>query len=108
MALILGGSQKGYQFDEIFRSLPTGIKYVCATGQTAMDIFHCGKKHGKIVHVFDNLKECVKASFDAVKHIGGTVLMSNACASFDKFSGYAERGNHFQQLVEELKIESQV
>ena len=108
VALILGGSQKGYQFDEIFRALPTGIKYVCATGQTAMDIFHCGKKHGKIVHVFDNLKECVKASFDAVKHIGGTVLMSNACASFDKFSGYAERGNHFQQLVEELKIESQV
>ena len=108
VALILGGSQKGYTFDEIFCNLPNGIKYICATGQTAMDICHCGKKYGQTVHIFDNLKDCVRASFDAIKHIGGTVLMSNACASFDKFSGYAERGDHFQQLVEELKIESQV
>ena len=108
VALILGGSQKGYTFDEIFCNLPNGIKYICATGQTAIDICHCGKKYGQTVHIFDDLKGCVHASFDTIKNIGGTVLMSNACASFDKFSGYAERGDHFQQLVEELKIESQV
>ena len=108
VALILGGSQKGYQFDDIFANLHGGIKYICATGQTAMEIFHCGKKHGKDVHIFNDLVECVNASFDAIKHIGGTVLMSNACASFDKFSGYAERGKYFQQIVEELKIESQI
>ena len=34
--------------------------------------------------------------------IGGTVLMSNACASFDSFSGYAERGDYFQKSVREL------
>lgn len=108
LALILGGSQKGYCFDEIFTNLSPLVKYVCASGQTATDIANCGKKYGKTVHIFDDLKECVQSSFDALKNVGGTVLMSNACASFDKFSGYAQRGNYFRQLVEELKIENQV
>lgn len=108
LALILGGSQKGYCFDDIFTNLPPTVKYVCASGQTATDIANCGKKYGIIVHIFDDLKECVQSSFYVLKNIGGTVLMSNACASFDKFSGYAQRGDYFRQLVEELKIENQV
>lgn len=108
LALILGGSQKGYSFDEIFINLSTSVKYVCASGQTATDIANCGKKYGKTVYIFDDLKGCVQSSFDALKNIGGTVLMSNACASFDKFGGYAQRGNYFRQLVGELKIENQV
>lgn len=108
LALILGGSQKGYCFDDIFINLPTSVKYVCASGQTAVDIADCGKKYGKTVDIFDDLKGCVQSSFDALKNVGGTVLMSNACASFDKFSGYAQRGNYFRQLVGELKIENQV
>lgn len=108
LALILGGSQKGYQFDEIFINLPSEVKYVCASGQTADAIANCGQKYGKAVYVFDDLKGCVKGCFEHIQQVGGTVLMSNACASFDKFSGYAERGKYFQQIVEELKIESQV
>ena len=108
VALILGGSEKGYQFDEIFACIPEGIKYICASGQTAENIANCGEKYGKVVHVFDSLKECVKGCFEYIKQTGGTILMSNACASFDKFSGYAQRGRYFQQVVEELKIESQV
>lgn len=108
VALILGGSKKGYQFDEIFQSAPSGLIYICATGQTAPDIAICGKKYGKKVQIFDDIRGCVKGCFDNLQGVGGTVLMSNACASFDKFSGYAERGNYFQQVVEELKVESQV
>ena len=58
--------------------------------------------------IFDDIKACVNGCFNWLKGIGGTVLMSNACASFDKFSGYVERGNYFKQVVEELKVESQV
>ena len=108
IALILGGSQKGYQFDEIFQSASNDIVYICATGQTAPDIATCGQKYGKKVHLFDDIKACVNGCFNWLKGIGGTVLMSNACASFDKFSGYVERGNYFRQVVEELKVESQV
>lgn len=108
LALILGGSNKGYQFDEIFIEIPSTVKYICASGQTAELIASCGKKYGKTVHIFDDLKCCVKWCFEHIQKMGGTVLMSNACASFDKFSGYAERGKYFQQVVEELKIESQV
>ena len=108
IALILGGSQKGYAFDEIFQGLPTGVKYICASGQTAGEIAQCGAKYNQNVQVFDCLRDCVKSAFLAIKDIGGTVLMSNACASFDKFSGYAQRGDCFQQVVEELKFESQL
>lgn len=108
LALILGGSQKGYCFDDIFTNLSPSVKCVCVSGQTATDIANCGKKYGIIVHIFDDLKECVQSSFYVLKNIGGTVLMSNACASFDKFSGYAQRGDYFRQLVGELKIENQV
>ncbi len=108
VALILGGSQKGYSFDEIFAGMSPDVRYMCASGDTAEDIANCGKKYGKTVHVFNDIKDCVKGCFDAIKSIGGTVLMSNACASFDKFGSYAERGNYFQRIVEELKIESQI
>lgn len=108
VALILGGSNKGYQFNAIFQSLPSTISYICASGQTATEIAICAEKYGVSVQVFDDFSQCIKACFEYLKPIGGTVLMSNACASFDKFSGYEQRGNYFQQVVGELEIESQV
>ncbi len=38
---------------------------------------------------------------------GQAVLLSPACASFDQYSGYADRGDHFSQLVDQLSLPSQ-
>ncbi len=103
LALILGGSDKGECFEEIFANLADNVKYVAASGSTAEKIADCGKAYGIEVAVFDDLKQATEQSYNAVcRYDNGVVLMSNACASFDRFSGYAERGDYFCQAVKGL------
>jgi len=47
------------------------------------------------------MSEAVRMSADAAC-AGDTVLLAPACASFDMFSGYEERGNVFQECVNAL------
>lgn len=103
LALILGGSDKGENYDDIFTEMKSNVKLVVAVGQTSLDIQACGKKHGVDVVVLGDIKDAVKCCFNQMKLTGGLVLMSNACASFDSFSGYSERGEYFVKVVKELK-----
>lgn len=102
VALILGGSDKGESFDEIFDGVQPNVKLITATGDTAPVICRCGVKYGVEVKQFDDISEATRYCYDTIKPIGGVVLMSNACASFDKFSGYDERGKYFQKVVTEI------
>lgn len=102
LALILGGSDKKEAYDDIFTHLGKNVLAVAASGDTANAIANCGKFYGTDVKIFDDIKQSVEWCFDQIKRSGGVVLMSNACASFDKFNGYAERGEYFKKIVEEL------
>lgn len=103
LALILGGSDKGERFDEIFLRLPDNVAAVVASGDTARTIAQCGEKYGVKVSVFEDIQQATEYCFDVIKKKGfGVVLMSNACASFDKFKSYEERGLYFQQVVKGL------
>jgi UDP-N-acetylmuramoylalanine--D-glutamate ligase len=57
------------------------------------------------VHLASNLSSAVRQAFTLTPP-GGTVLLSPACASFDMFSDYAERGATFKQEVKKLAEES--
>lgn len=102
MALILGGSDKGEYFDDIFTDRKTNLKHVVSVGETAFKIRNCAQKYGVFVEILGNLKEAVHYCYAKMKQKGGVVLMSNACASFDSFSGYDERGDYFQKVVKEI------
>lgn len=47
---------------------------------------------------FATIQQVTKSSLSQVQ----AVLLSPACASFDQFSGFAERGKYFSQLVNQL------
>ena len=105
LLLILGGSDKHVSFDplaEVIRNTPE-ISHCVLMGETASQIEDALKKvsYDAIWHAADMAEAVEKARTLSVK--GGNVLLSPACASFDMFSDYEERGRVFKQLVFELK-----
>lgn len=100
--LILGGSDKGYEFDELFIRLSKNVKYIAIFGETKHKIaFSAQKFNFKNYCICNTLEEAVNELFNkAVKN--DIILLSPACASFDQFSGYEERGNLFKKIVHSL------
>lgn len=97
--LILGGSDKGYGFDELFEKLPKNVKNIAVFGQTRSKIAFFAKKYKyKNIYICANLQDSVKLLFSKSKR-GDVILLSPACASFDFFSGFEERGNFFKKIV---------
>ncbi len=101
--LILGGSDKGYSFDELFKNLPKNVKNIAIFGETKNKIaFSASKFNCKNIYIFDSLKRCVLFLFE--KSLPGEiVLLSPACASFDQFENFEHRGNVFKNIVDGLK-----
>lgn len=102
LALILGGSDKGCDFGELFEKIKSNVKLICAVGETARKLQTAAKRYFVDVTICNDYKAAVLKCYRKMRTIGGVVLMSNACASFDLFSNYEERGDHFAQIVEEL------
>jgi len=103
--LILGGSDKGYNFDELFKNLPKNVKFIAIFGEVKHKIAFSAKKYKfNNFKIFDTLEQSVRFLYDNSKK-GDVILLSPACASFDQFSNYEERGEVFRNIV--LKIESE-
>lgn len=103
--LILGGSDKGYGFDELFDSMPNNVKRIVVIGETKDKILMASKKYKKCENYqAGSMKDAVYLSYQLTRFKGGVVLLSPACASFDMFSGYEERGDVFKRYVKRLKL----
>jgi len=99
--LILGGSLKGEDFGPFAAELPDTIRsiYVIgeAAGQIAAALDAAGRRYvrsGTLAHAV------ALAAADA--EAGDVVLLSPACASYDQFANFEERGDAFRALVGEL------
>ncbi len=98
--LIAGGLAKGANFDELKTVIKQHCKALVLIGQDGQLIAE--SVNGENCYFTDGLGEAVnKATKLATK--GDTVLLSPACASFDMFSGYQDRGNQFIQHVTNLQ-----
>ena len=102
VVLILGGSEKETDFAELLPHLG-GCRAVVCQGEAGSAIFEYlkGVGWGGISRLVANLGEAV-AQASALARAGDVVLLSPGCASFDQFAGYAERGEAFARLVEDL------
>lgn len=102
--LILGGSDKGYEFDSLFKSLPKNVKSIVVTGETKNKIIVAAHRCDfKNIYACDGFREAVESCFSRAKP-GEVVLLSPACASFDCFKNYEERGNYFKRIIEEISL----
>ena len=100
--LLLGGSEKGYDFKELFVDFPDCIKRVVVFGETANKIELAAKESGiRNIEKFTNLKFATEYSVLNAKD-GEVVLLSPACASFDEFKNYKDRGEKFGEYVKEF------
>lgn len=102
VALIVGGYDKGESFLPLFSAISHNVVFVAAIGQTATRMQNEAAACGVSVQVFDDYKTAVVACRSSVYATGGVVLLSNACASFDMFDGYAQRGEYFAKIVKEV------
>ena len=100
--LIGGGYDKQSEYDEWIESFDGKVKKLVLIGVTKEKIADCAKRHGFTDYVFaDSLEEAVNICYDNAVS-GDAVLLSPACASWDMFKSYEERGKLFKQYVNEL------
>jgi UDP-N-acetylmuramoylalanine--D-glutamate ligase len=99
--LILGGSEKYTDFSVLVPFLH-GCRAVVCQGEAGPRIASYLEDEGSggVVHRAPDLAEAVRRT-EALARPGDVVLLSPGCASFDQFSGYAERGEAFSRLVQE-------
>ena len=100
--LIGGGYDKGSEYDEWIEAFDGKVKELVLIGVTAQKIADCARKHGFEHIVFaDSLEDAVKECA-ARAGSGDAVLLSPACASWDMFKSFEQRGELFKKYVRDL------
>jgi len=100
IVLLAGGQSKEGDFAKLAVTAKGRVKQAILFGEDARAIAEHLKKTVKYT-VVDSFSDVVKLA-DEIAVAGDTVLFSPACASFDMFKNYVERGEHFVSLVENL------
>ena len=99
--LILGGVDKGNDYELIADLVKEKVKAIICMGTDNKKIIEFFKDKVSTIVEVDTAKKAVNASFKLAEK-GDLVLMSPACASFDLFKNYEDRGRQFKESVKEL------
>ena len=100
VAIILGGQGKGQDFTALRNSLQKYAKVAVLIGEDRPVIEKAIEGTTTLLHA-ESLQEAV-ALCQQNTHVHDVVLLSPACASFDMFTGYPERGHRFVEYVNKL------
>jgi len=102
--IIAGGYDKNVTFDELGRKIAQSAKAAILLGQTAQKIAKaiktCLRSQVKI-EIVPSLAEAVESAH-RLSESGDVVLLSPACASYDMFDNYQQRGDEFVGLVRNI------
>ncbi|WP_346319102.1 UDP-N-acetylmuramoyl-L-alanine--D-glutamate ligase [Chitinophaga sp. YIM B06452] len=99
--LIMGGVDKGNDYSAIRDLVREKVKAIVCLGVDNRPIHEALSKDMEVMVNTDNMKDAVAAAFQ-LSSKGDVVLLSPACASFDLFKNYEERGRQFKEAVREL------
>jgi UDP-N-acetylmuramoylalanine--D-glutamate ligase len=103
--LIAGGKDKGSDFAELAKIIKSEVRKLILLGETKDKLAEAVDKtdFSEYLLVAD-LKEAVSTAFKEAQP-GDLILLSPACASWDMFNNYEERGDLFKELVSYLPAE---
>ena len=101
LRLILGGSLKGEDFGPFVHDLPANVRSIYLVGAASDELAAALDADGRAyVRAGDIPTAVLRAASEAES--GDVVLLSPACASYDQFANFEERGDTFRSLVEGL------
>lgn len=100
--LIAGGDEKNVSLDELVNKIDEKVKYCVFVGKTKDKLkdLCIAKGYDKFQVANDYIEALGYAS--SIASDGDCVLLSPACASFDMFDNFEQRGDYFKQLVNKL------
>lgn len=100
--LIAGGDGKGQEFDELVRHFDGAVEALILLGRDAPIIEEAARKAG-FTNIYNckDMPECVRKAAELAR-AGEKVLLSPACASWDMYANFEQRGRHFKQCINEM------
>ena len=100
LILILGGKDKGGDFTKLNKIIKEKVKKLILIGAAKEKIKKQLDKDINYIEV-NTMEEAVRQGYSLAEE-GDIVLLSPACASFDMYNNFEERGKHFKKIVKEL------
>lgn len=98
---IVGGIDKGNDYSELYPVVKQKVKAVVCLGKDNKKILEAFSDKVPTIIETTSMEEAVRSSYYLAKK-GETVLLSPACASFDLFNNYEDRGRQFKAAVRNL------
>lgn len=101
VVLIMGGVDKGNDYAMLKDLVRSKVRAIVCLGKDNKRIHEAFEDDVEIIVNTFSANEAVQVAYHLAKK-GNTVLLSPACASFDLFKNYEDRGNQFKAAVKEL------
>ncbi|UUV22065.1 UDP-N-acetylmuramoyl-L-alanine--D-glutamate ligase [Paenimyroides aestuarii] len=98
---IVGGVDKGNDYDELMTFVNEKVKAIICLGIDNSKIIDAFSPIVDVIYEAASMNEAVRLAAN-VSEEGDTVLLSPACASFDLFTSYEDRGTQFKNEVKKL------
>lgn len=98
---IAGGQDKGNDYTVLYDLVKTKVKALVCLGKDNTKLIESFKDIVPVIVEAKSMKEAVQKAYYLASP-GDTVLLSPACASFDLFENYEDRGHQFKNCVREL------
>jgi UDP-N-acetylmuramoylalanine--D-glutamate ligase len=98
---IAGGTDKGNDYSELYDLVRQKVKALVCMGKDNSKLHKAFDNMIPIIVDTESMDEAIKSAYFLAKD-GDAVLLSPACASFDLFANYEDRGRQFKQCVRNL------
>jgi len=106
--ILLGGSDKGEKFNNLFEDGLEGVKVVICYGKTKNKIFKSASKFKQtflknvMLIKAEHLNDAINIAIQVNIKINASIVLAPACASFDEFNNYKERGEFFKNVIKKF------